>query len=236
MPAVRLPWHLASPALAGLAALGLSAAANAGGSYVEGRLGAIGLDDLSGTGIVDSTIGFARLEGDVAGHLSYDDTFVLGAEFGVEAVFGTSLRLAASLDGFQPDLGNANLDADLTINGVDVPDTPDNSPLTADAVTDLGLDFNHRTVIASGNAFLDLDLGAIVPYVGVGYGVLLVENANQYETGFLLHAGIRYDATPLTYIGARFTWYRGNGPQDDTGVNFDTFETQALAVSIGVKL
>ena len=236
MPAVRLRLHLALRALACAAALCLGAAANAGGSYLEGRLGAIALDDLSGTGIVDSTIGFARLEGEVAGHLSYDDTFVLGAEFGVEELFGTSLRIAASLDGFQPDLSNANLDADLTINGVDVPDTPDNSPLTADAVTDLGLDFNHRTVIASGNAFFDLDLGAIVPYVGVGYGVLLVENANQYETGFLFHAGVRYDATPLTYIGARFTWYRGNGPQDDTGVNFETFETQALAVSIGVKL
>ena len=236
MPAVRLPWCLALRALAGLASLWLGALANAGGAYIEGRLGAIALGDLSGTGVVDSTIGFARLEGDVAGHLSYNETFVLGAEFGVEEVFGTSLRIAASLDGFQPDLSNANLDADLTINGVDVPDTPDNSPLTADAVTDLGLDFNHRTVIASGNAFFDLDLGAVVPYVGAGYGVLLVENANQYETGFLVHAGVRYDPTPLTYIGARFTWYRGNGPQDDTGVNFDTFETQAFAVSIGTKL
>lgn len=236
MPAVRLRLHLALRALAGAAALCFGAAANAGGSYLEGRLGAIALDDLSGTGVIDSTIGFARLEGNVAGQLSYDDTFVLGAEFGVEEVFGTSLRVAVSLDGFQPDLSNANLDADLMVNGVDVPDTPDNSPLTAEAVTDLGLDFNHRTVIASGNAFFDLDLGAIVPYIGGGYGVLLVENANQYETGFLLHAGVRYDATPLTYIGARFTWYRGNGPQDDTGVNFDTFETQAIAISIGVKL
>ena len=228
--------HLPSRTLAGLVALWLGAAAHGGGSYIEGRLGAITLGDLSGTGIIDSTIGFARLEGDVAGQLSYDDTFVLGAEFGVEEVFGTSLRIAVSLDGFQPDLSNANLAADLRINGVDVPDTPDNSPLTADAVTDLGLDFNHRTVIATANAFFDLDLGAIVPYIGGGYGVLLVENANQYETGFVAHAGVRYDITPLNYIGARLTWFRGGGPQDDTGVNFDTFETQAIAISIGVKL
>ena len=236
MSAIRPPSRDLLRALAGIVAIWMGAASHAGGSYIEGRLGAIALDDLSGTGVVDSTIGFARLEGDVVGHLAYDDTFVLGAEFGVEAVFGTSLRIAASLDGFQPELGSANLAADLTINGVKVPDTPNNSLLNADAVTDLGLDFNHRTVIASGNAFFDLDLGPIVPYVGVGYGVLLVENANQYETGFLLHAGVRYDATPLTYIGARFTWYRGDGPQDDTGVNFETFETQGLTISIGVKL
>lgn len=236
MPAIPLRLHPASRALAGLAMLCLSATAHAGGSYIEGRLGAITLSDLSGTGIIDSTIGFARLEGDVAGQLSYDDTFVLGAEFGVEEVFGTSMRIAVSLDGFQPDLSNANLAAALRINGVDVPDTPDNSPLTADAVSELGLDFNHRTVIASAAAFFDLDLGAVVPYVGAGYGVLLVENANQYETGFVAHAGVRYDLTPLNYIGARFTWFRGGGPQDDTGVNFETFETQAIAISIGVKL
>lgn len=236
MSAIPRRLHLASRALASLVLLALGAAAHAGGSYIEGRIGAITLNDLSGTGIIDSTIGFARLEGDVAGHLSYDDTFALGAEFGVDELFGTSLRISVSLDGFQPDLSNANLAADLSINGVDVPDTPDNSPLTADAVSELGLDFNHRTVIATGNVFFDLDLGAVVPYVGAGYGVLLVENANQYETGFVAHAGVRYDISPLNYIGVRLTWFRGDGPQDDTGVNFETFETQALAVSIGVKL
>lgn len=236
MFAIPFRLHLASRTLAGFAALCLGAGAHAGGSYIEGRLGAIALSDLSGTGVIDSTIGFARLEGDVAGQLSYDNTFVLGAEFGVEEVFGTSMRVSVSLDGFQPDLSNASLAAALRINGVDVPDTPDNSPLTADAVSELGLDFNHRTVIATANAFFDLDLGSVVPYVGAGYGALLVENANQYETGFVAHAGVRYDITPLNYIGARFTWFRGGGPQDDTGVNFDTFETQAIAISIGVKL
>lgn len=208
----------------------------AGGTYVEGRLGLISLEDMSGSGIIDSTIGFARLTGEVEGLLAYRETYVLGVEVGVEGVFGTSLRISGSFDGFQPDLDNAVLDAELQINGVEVPDTPDASPLTPDAVSELGLDFNHRTVIAAGNVFYDLDLGALVPYAGAGYGALLVENANQYETGFLLHAGVRYDISPLAYVGARVSWYQGNGPQDDTGVNFDTFETTYASVTIGVKL
>ena len=232
MSAIRLPMR----SLLVLAALGLPMAAHGGWAYIEGRLGAVSLAELEGTGVIDSSIGFARLQGNVAGKLSYTESPALGAEFGVEEVFGTSIRLAASLDGFQPDLNNANLDASLTINGVEVPDTPDNAPLTADAVADLGLDFNHRTVIASGNAFYDLEAGDFIPYIGAGYGVLLVENATEYKTGFLVHAGLRYEATPLLYFGARFTWYIGDGPQDDTGVVFDTFDAKTLAISVGINL
>ena len=47
---------------------------------------------------------------------------------------------------------------------------------------------------------------------------------------------MRYDISPLAYVGVRLSWYTGNGPQDDTGVNFDTFETTFGSVSVGVKL
>ena len=87
------------------AIFGLPAAA--GGTYVEGRLGLISLEDMSGTGVIDSTIGFARLTGEVEGLLSYKETYVVGVEVGVEGVFGTSLRISGSFDGFQPDLDNA---------------------------------------------------------------------------------------------------------------------------------
>ena len=213
-----------------------SVSAYAGGTYVEGRGGIVKLADLSGQGDIDSAIGFARLTGTASGNVSYDNSFLLGAEVGVEGVFGTSLRVSGAVDVFQPDVENAVLTADLAINGVDVPGTPDGSPLGGDALVDLGLNFSHRTAILSGNAFVDLDLGGFTPYVGAGYGMLLVENANQYETGLLLHAGFRFDVTPMFYVGGKVSWFRGEGPQDDTGIDFDTFETASAAVSVGVRL
>ena len=213
-----------------------SVSAYAGGTYIEGRGGIVKLSDLSGQGDIDSAIGFARLTGTASGNVSYDNTFLLGAEVGVEGVFGTSLRVSGAVDVFEPDVKNAVLTADLAINGVEVPETPDGSPLGSDALADLGLNFSHRTAILSGNAFVDLDLGGFTPYVGAGYGMLLVENANQYETGLLLHAGFRFDVTPMFYVGGKVSWFRGEGPQDDTGIDFDTFETTSAAVSVGVRL
>ncbi len=213
-----------------------SLSASAGGTYIEGRGGIVQLSDLSGQGEIDSAIGFARLTGTASGNVSYDKTFLLGAEVGVEGVFGTSLRVSGAIDVFEPEVKTAVLTADLAINGVEVPETPDGSPLGGDALVDLGLNFSHRTAILSGNAFFDLDLGGFTPYVGAGYGMLLVENANQYETGLLLHAGFRFDVTPMFYVGGKVSWFRGEGPQDDTGIDFDTFETTSAAVSVGVRL
>lgn len=213
-----------------------SLAAFAGGTYIEGRGAVVKLSDLSGQGDIDSAIGFARLTGTASGNVSYDNTFLLGAEVGVEGIFGTSLRVSGAVDVFEPDVKDAVLTADLAINGVDVPGTPDGSPLGSDALADLGLNFGHRTAILSANAFFDLDLGGFTPYVGAGYGTLLVENANQYETGLLLHAGFRFDVTPIFYVGGKVSWFRGEGPQDDTGIDFDTFETTSAAVSVGVRL
>lgn len=213
-----------------------SLSAYAGGTYIEGRGGILKLQDLAGQGDIDSAIGFARLTGTASGNVSYDNTFLLGAEVGVEGVFGTSLRISGALDVFEPDVKNAVLAASLAINGVDVPETPDGSPLGSDALADLGLNFSHRTAILSGNAFVDLDLSGFTPYVGAGYGVLLVENAKQYETGLLLHAGFRFDLTPMFYVGGKVSWFRGDGPQDDTGIDFDTFETTSAAVSVGIRL
>ena len=149
---------------------------------------------------------------------------------------GTSLQTSGAIDLFKPEVKNAVLTADLAINGVEVPDTPDGSPLGSDALADLGLNFSHRSAILSGNAYFDFDLGGFTPYVGAGYGMLLVENANQYETGVLLHGGFRFDVTPMFYLGGKVSWFRGEGPQDDTGIDFDTFETTSAAISLGVRL
>ena len=213
---------------------GLSA--YAGDTYVEGRAGLLKLEDLAGQGAIDSTIGFARLTGTANGNVSFDNALLLGAEVGVEGVFGTSLRVAGTVDLFKPEVKNAVLMADLAINGVEVPDTPDGSSLGSDALADLGLNFSHRSAILSGNAYFDFDLGGFTPYVGAGYGMLLVENANQYETGVLLHGGFRFDVTPMFYLGGKVSWFRGEGPQDDTGIDFDTFETTSAAISLGVRL
>ena len=213
-----------------------SLSAYAGDTYIEGRAGLLKLEDLAGQGAIDSTIGFARLTGTANGNVSFDNALLLGAEVGVEGVFGTSLRVAGTVDLFKPEVKNAVLMADLAINGVEVPDTPDGSALGSDALADLGLNFSHRSAILSGNAYFDLDLGGFTPYVGAGYGMLLVENANQYETGVLLHGGFRFDVTPMFYLGGKVSWFRGEGPQDDTGIDFDTFETTSAAVSVGVRL
>ena len=223
--------------LAGLAALLLSGfSAHAGNTYIEGRGGLLNLSDLAGQGKIDSTIGFARLTGDAKGDVSYDNTFTVGVEVGVEGVFGTSMRISGAADVFKPEVKSAALAASLAINGVDVPDTPDGSPLGNDALADLGLNFSHRTAILSGNGYYDLDLGGFTPYVGIGYGMLLVENANQFETGVLLHAGFRFDVSPLFYVGGKVSWFRGDGPQDNTGINFDTFETTSATVGVGIRL
>ena len=213
-----------------------SLSAYAGDTYIEGRAGLLKLEDLAGQGAIDSTIGFARLTGTANGNVSFDNALLLGAEVGVEGVFGTSLRVAGTVDLFKPEVKNAVLTADLAINGVEVPDTPDGSPLGSDALADLGLNFSHRSAILSGNAYFDFDLGDFTPYVGAGYGMLLVENANQYETGVLLHGGFRFDVTPMFYLGGKVSWFRGEGPQDDTGIDFDTFETTSAAISLGVRL
>lgn len=236
-PVVCFPRPARSFVRAAVSILLLSSfSAYAGGTYVEGRGGILKLADLSGQGVIDSAIGFARLTGSASGSVSYDNAFLLGAEVGVEGVFGTSLRISAAADIFEPEVSNAVLRADLAINGVDVPETPDGSALGADALADLGLNFSHRTAILSGNAFVDFDLGGFTPYVGAGYGMLLVENANQYETGVLLHAGARFDVTPLFYVAGKVSWFRGDGPKDDTGIDFDTFETTSASVGIGLRL
>ena len=34
----------------------------------------------------------------------------------------------------------------------------------------------------------------------------------------VLHAGFRFDVTPMFYVGGKVSWFRGVGPQDDTGM------------------
>lgn len=217
-----------------------SLSAYADGTYIEGRGGRIlKLQDLAGQGDIDSAIGFARLTGTARGNVSYDNTFLLGAEVGVEDVFGTSLRISGAVDVFEPEVNSAVLAAaggQPRHQRGRVPEPPDGSPLGSDALADLGLNFSHRTATLSGNAFVDLDISGFTPYVGAGYAVLLVENTKPYETGLLLHAGFRVDLTPMFYLGGKVSWFRGDGPQDDTGIDFDTFETTSAAGSVGIRL
>ena len=139
---------------------------HAGDTYLEGRLGALRLSDLSGRGDIESVVGLVQLTGSATGHLSYEDAATIGAEIGIAGLFGSSWRIGASLDAFEPDLRSATLMANLYINGVPLADTPNGVGLSSDAVADLGLDFSHRMALLRVSGYYDLDLGDIKPYIG----------------------------------------------------------------------
>ena len=217
------------------AATGLSSQFANAGTYIEVRAGWLRQADFVGSMDIDAVIQGDRITGRFSNDLSYNVGPVAGAEIGIDDILG-SMRVALSIDSFGSNpVGFPTPDIRL----VGFTGYPDQRAI--DEVIDFNAliltDYSRRATVWGLNGSYDFDMGSgFTPFAGAGIGMLILEDADENEPGFSLHAGFRYRLTETMDVGARLSWFRAAGPTHENGLEFDDFETMWAAVSLTKNL
>lgn len=173
-------------ATAVLAALAVSATAQAATPYVEGQLGYANLGDVNAS------------KENVS--LSYDSDVTFGAEFGFKDVIVPNLRIGTSITTVKFDFNGGQVDG---------------TPVTrAEAVAD-GYNYDARVNLYMVNAYYDFKTSTdFTPFVGFGLGVADVKISNEDSTEFAysFNAGAKYNIDKNLYVGAKAAYTRVSGP------------------------
>ena len=220
----------------GLCSFVLFAAATAvAGPYAEIRGGLSQVDDLDGTvdGIDD---------GAWTAELTFDRKKTIGAEGGMRGIADTPFGIGLALDGFRSRLSEAVVSASVagtgqaptmaTEEGTDALQVT----LDAEAVRELGFNFDDRVTVLSANGFYELgDDEGLAVYLGVGYGIALIGDADL-RSGLTVHLGARYPIDPIGYVSLRVSRFQSDGYMDDlSGLQFDSFATTGVTLAFGME-
>lgn len=209
------------------ACLACGAVAVHAGPYAEIRGGLSQMGDLSGT----ADQGGGVLEA----ALTYDAKKTIGAEGGMRAIAGTPFALALALDGFRGRLGEATLSRTDTTAESDAGRQGNQIALDADAVRNLGYNFDDRVTVLSGNAYYELgDDEGLVAFLGVGYGIASIES--DLRSGLVIQLGARYPIDPIGYVGLRLSRFQSDGHSDAaSGLQFEDFTSAAVTLAFGLE-
>lgn len=180
-------------ATAVLAALAVSATAQAATPYVEGQLGYANLGDVS--------------SGDIS--VSFDSSITYGVEFGFKDVVVPNLRIGTSISTMKFDLNGAQQ------NGVNA--TPAQIAAAGD---NFDIRANLYMVNAYYDFKTSTDF---TPFVGFGVGVADIKldnnnSVNSTEFAYSVNAGAKYNIDKSLYVGAKAAYTRVS-PQDVTDVS-----------------
>ena len=220
----------------GLCSLILFAAATAAaGPYAEVRGGLSQVDDLTGTadGVDDDAW---------TAELTFDPKKTLGAEGGMRGIADTPFGIGLALDGFRSRLGEAVVSASVAGAGqaptMATDEAADASQVTLDAqaVRDLGFNFDDRVTVLSANGFYELgDDEGLALYLGVGFGIASIGDADL-RSGLTVHLGARYPIDPIGYVSLRVSRFQSDGTMDDSsGLQFDSFATTGVTLAFGME-
>ena len=222
----------------GLCSLILFAAATAvAGPYAEIRGGLSQVDDLTGTadGVDDAW----------TAALTFDRKKTVGAEGGLRGIADTPFGIGLALDGFRSRLSQAVVSASVTGTGQAATMATDATAegtdalqvtLDAQAVRELGFNFDDRVTVLSANGFYELgDDEGLAVYLGVGYGIASIGDADL-RSGLTVHLGARYPIDPIGYVSLRVSRFQSDGVMDDSsGLQFDSFATTGVTLAFGME-
>lgn len=220
----------------GLCSLILFAAATAvAGPYAEIRGGLSQVDDLTGTadGVDDAAW---------TAELTFDRKKTVGAEGGLRGIADTPFGIGLALDGFRSRLSQAVVSASVAGTGqaatMAMEEGTDTLQITldAEAVRELGFNFDDRVTVLSANGFYELgDDEGLAVYLGVGYGIASIGDADL-RSGLTVHLGARYPIDPIGYISLRVSRFQSDGVMDDSsGLQFDSFATTGVTLAFGME-
>ena len=154
-----------------------------------------------------------------------------------QATLGAELGIAAGRwrFGVSYDWANASFDTAAfsgTFNGA-----PLNLTLAEEDFAALGIETDTGIQIVGGNVYYNFALigSAVQPYIGVGAGAAIVENAST-ELALSAMAGAGFAISPNAYIGARYRFTHVAGPQADSGIIYENIAFHTVSVQIGIYL
>jgi opacity protein-like surface antigen len=198
--------------------------------YIEGNVGQADIGSVKTSRYTGSVNGYTW---DASASIDYNKPTYWGFEIGANKPGDLPLRLGFAYTTMKAKFRQASLtgsvsDGNTTYSG--------SVPMTRADLGDLGLDFDNRINIYNINAYYDFDTkSAVRPYIGFGLGFADIENAEDNEFTYSLHAGLNYDISKSTYIGARVGWYRISGPTDKLGIAYDDITTTTYGVTVGYR-
>ena len=208
---------------------------HAEGPYAELRWGAIRLEPMVGAAGA-SPLASSLPTNEVKTKLRYDDATAFGIEAGYVGVLGTPFKVSLGLDMFRSKLESAELSWLPGTMGGEGSSDPLFLEVGRDTVAAQQLSFDQRVLLMSANIFYEMEKANLKGYVGLGYGMAFIGNADA-ETGPILHVGARYDIKPIGYVGVRLSRFKSGGPAHGaTGLQLDDFELTSLTLSIGREL
>ena len=209
------------------ACLAFGAVAVHAAPYAEIRGGLSQVGDLSG--MADRAGGVLKAE------LTYDAKKTIGVEGGMRAIAGTPFAVGLALDGFRGRLGEATLSR--TDAAAEAPADGQGARVTLDAnaVRDLGYNFDDRVTVLSGNAYYELgDDEGLAAFLGLGYGIASIES--DLRSGLVIQLGARYPIEPIGYVGLRLSRFQSDGHSDAaSGLEFDGFASTAVTLAFGLE-
>ena len=198
----------------GLCSFILFAAATAvAGPYAEIRGGLSQVDELTGTadGVDDDAW---------TAELTFDRKKTVGAEGGLRGIADTPFGIGLALDGFRSRLSQAVVSASVAGTGqaatmaTEATDEGTDTlqvTLDAEAVRELGFNFDDRVTVLSANGFYELgDDEGLAVYLGVGYGIASIGDADL-RSGLTVHLGARHPIDPIGYISLRVSRFQSDG-------------------------
>lgn len=170
---------------------------------------------------------------DASANIDYNKPTYWGFEIGANKPGDLPLRLGFAYTTMKAKFRQATLSGSIS-DGINT--YSGSIPITRADLADLGLDFDNRINIYSVNAYYDFDTkSALRPYVGFGVGLADIQHAEDNEFVYSLHAGLNYDISKSTYLGARVGWYRISGPTDKLGVAYESVKATTYGINVGYR-
>jgi opacity protein-like surface antigen len=204
--------------------------------YIEGQIGYAGIigdaetERISGTA---SAYGQTYTYTNLGLDLEYHSDVGFGVEIGGKAISDTNLRVGVSYNTYKFDLNK------VKVAGTIANATESYSNLTADGDVfqqDFGVDMDNRAKIYSTNIYYDFNLSEnLKPFLGVGLGIVDIENVKDNEFALSASAGGKYYFNKKVYLGAKASYINVNGPKDKLDVSYEDIELYSANLILGYE-
>lgn len=168
---------------------------------------------------------------DARATLKYDHPMSYGLEVGLSRFLDTPLRVGIFFLTTKANLKETS-GAGTVSDGVDTFDF--GLRVTGAQLRGIGLDFDNTIDLYGVNAYYDFKTGStLTPFVGFGIGRADIQNARKNEFAAALHLGLNYALTKASYLGARVSGYRINGPTDKLGIKYEDIKVTNYGLQLG---
>jgi len=198
--------------------------------YIEGNFGKTNISNVDTETYSGSISGYTW---NAKANIEYNSPATYGFEIGANKPGGLPLRTSFAFNTMKGKFQKAAVTGTIS----DAVDTYSSSePITRADTAALGLNFDNRINLYSINAYYDFDTkSALRPYLGIGLGLADIENVEDTEFFYSLHAGLNYDITKTVYVGARVGWYRISGPTDKVGIAYEDVKATNFSITLGYR-